>query len=80
MHLNDGLGDGSGPSPHERMWRTLTGFPGPIAVACDPPAGSVESSGGEDVDGLPFSVHITYRVPAWQSSTAAGNGCSGASR
>jgi hypothetical protein len=45
------------------MLRALTQFPGPVAVACDPPAGSVASSGGEDVDGLPFSVHITYRVP-----------------
>jgi hypothetical protein len=46
------------------MLNTLTEFPGPIAVACDPPAGSVELSGGEHVDGLPFSVHVTYLVPA----------------
>lgn len=56
--------DGSRPSPRELMLRGLTAFPGPIAVACDPPAGSVESSGGSNVDGLPFSVHVTYRVPA----------------
>jgi hypothetical protein len=46
------------------MLRILTGFPGPVAVACDPPAGSVELSGGEDVDDLPFSVHVTYLAPA----------------
>jgi hypothetical protein len=46
------------------MLRNLTEFPGPIAVACDPPADSVEASGGENVDGLPFAVHVRYVPPA----------------
>jgi hypothetical protein len=46
------------------MLRSLTAFPGPIAVACDPPAGAEGLSGGQNVDGLPFAVHVTYRVPA----------------
>ena len=64
MHVGGRWDDGSRPSPYELMLRSLTEFPGPIALACDPPAGSVELSGGEGVDGLPFSVHVTYLAPA----------------
>ena len=63
MYVSGRWDDGSSPSPHERMLRKLTEFPGPIAVACDPPADSVERSGGESVNGLPFSVHVTYLPP-----------------
>jgi hypothetical protein len=63
MYVGGSGDDGSRPSPRERMLRALTEFPGPIAVACDPPAGSVGLSGGENSNGLPFSVHVTYRVP-----------------
>lgn len=63
MYVSGRGDDGSRPSPRELMLRRLTEFPGPIAVACDPPAGSVGLSGGSNVDGLPFSVHVTYRVP-----------------
>ena len=63
MYFGGRWDDGSQPSPSELKLRGLTGFPGPIAVACDPPAGSRELSGGESVDGLPFSVHVAYLVP-----------------
>jgi hypothetical protein len=63
MYVSGRWDDGSRPSPYELMLRYLTEFPGPTAVACDPPVGSVELGGGESVDGLPFSVHVTYLVP-----------------
>jgi hypothetical protein len=64
MYVSGRWNDGSQPSPYELSLRSLTQFPGPTAVACDPPAGCVEFGGGENVDGLPFSVHVSYVAPA----------------
>ena len=63
MYYSGRRDDGPRPSPYELIKRGFSEFPGPVAVACDPPAGSTATSGGERSNGLPFAVHVTYRVP-----------------
>ena len=40
--------------------RSVEEFPGPVAIACTPPAGAIALCGGEESDGHPWALQVTY--------------------
>lgn len=54
---------GEGPSRRSPDYAELVErFPGPVAIACVPPAGSIAMCGYETSDGHPWAVEVTYAL------------------
>lgn len=52
---------GEGPIPrHPDYAQLVEQFPGPVAIACAPPEGTMALCGGEDSDGHPWAMQVTY--------------------
>lgn len=55
---------GDGPIPQRPDYaRLVEQFPGPVAIACAPPEGTVPLCGTEESDGHPWAMHVTYASP-----------------
>jgi hypothetical protein len=58
MHIRQ---PGDGPLPEfPDFARRVEEFPGPVAVAVLPPAGTLALCGGEESDGHPWALDVTY--------------------
>lgn len=55
-------GEGSLPQRPDYAQRAVE-FPGPVAVACAPPEGTIALLGFEESDDHPWSVDVTYAAP-----------------
>jgi hypothetical protein len=52
---------GEGPIPRRPDFAQLVEeFPGPVVIAVTPPAGAIPLCGGEDSDGHPWALQVTY--------------------
>lgn len=52
---------GEKPVPRQHDFaRSVEQFPGPVAIARTSPAGTIALCGGEDADGHPWSLQVTY--------------------
>lgn len=54
-------GEGPLPPPPD-FARLVEEFPGPVAIACAAPEGTLALCGGEDSDGHPWALSVTYAV------------------
>ena len=55
---------GDGPVPRFPDFAELVEqFPGPVAIARVPPPGTMALCGGEDSDGHPWALQVTYAIP-----------------
>jgi hypothetical protein len=55
---------GEGPAPRRPSFEQLVEqFPGPVAIARVPPVDTIALCGGEDSDGHPWALQVTYSGP-----------------
>ncbi len=55
---------GDGPIPQRPDYAQLVEeFPGPVAIACAPPDGTITLCGSEETDGHPWAMDVTYASP-----------------
>lgn len=52
-----------GPPRRPSFAQMVEQFPGPVVIARVPPAGAIAVCGGEDADGHPWALQVTYSAP-----------------